>query len=206
MFRPAPAVIEARCRRILSGQPLRVLYVGALSLRKGLWDADAIVRRLGTERFQFRFVGPVNPEVRPLAQSLGEIVELVPKQPQQNLPSWYADSDLFLFPTIEDGFAVVLAQAHANALPILTTPNCSGPEFIRDGETGWILPIRSPEAFVERLGWCDANRPALADMVRRVYTRYRVLDWDDVAADFEALCMVERGLRSKRLLSVRANG
>ncbi|OLE46454.1 MAG: hypothetical protein AUI36_21925 [Cyanobacteria bacterium 13_1_40CM_2_61_4] len=100
----------------------------------------------------------------------------------------------------------MLAQAHANALPILTTPNCSGPELIRDGESGWILPIRSPEAFVERLGWCDANRPALADMVRRVYTRYRVRDWDDVAADFETLCMLERGLRSKRLQSDRAHG
>jgi glycosyltransferase involved in cell wall biosynthesis len=206
MFRPATAVIEARCRRILSGQPLRVLYVGALSFRKGLWDADTIVRRLGTEPFQFRFVGAVSPEARPLARSLRKIVELVPKQPQQNLPCWYADSDLFLFPTIEDGFAVVLAQAHANALPILTTCNCSGPELIRDGESGWILPIRSPEAFVERLGWCDANRPALADMVRRLYTRYRVRDWDDVAADFEALCMLERGLRSKGRPSVRANG
>ena len=143
-------------------------------------------------------------EARPLAKSLGNIVELVPKQPQQDLPSWYADSDLFLFPTIEDGFGVVLAQAQANALPILTTPNCSGPDFIRDGETGWILPIRSPAAFVKRLAWCDANRPVVADMVHKAYTQFHVRDWNAVAADFETLCIQERG--AEHLQNQVANG
>jgi glycosyltransferase involved in cell wall biosynthesis len=206
VFRPAPSVIAARCRRILSGQPLTVLYVGALSLRKGLWDAETIVRSLGTERFRFRFVGPVSPEARSLARSLGRIVEVVPKQRQQDLPAWYSESDLFLFPTIEDGFAVVLAQAQANALPILTTSNCSGPDFIDDGVNGWVLPIRSPEAFAQRLAWCDVNRPVLADMVRASYTRYQVRDWNSVAADFEALYGLEQGRRSQQLQSHAANG
>jgi glycosyltransferase involved in cell wall biosynthesis len=137
---------------------------------------------------------------------LERFVDVVPKQAQDHLPAWYSDNDLFLFPTIEDGFPVVLAQAQANALPILTTPNCSGPDFITDGATGWVLPIRSPEAFVERLNWCDANRPALADMVRGAYTRYRVRDWNDVAADFERLCTVERGQGSLKFQSCVANG
>jgi hypothetical protein len=63
--------------------------------------------------------------------------------------------------------------------------------LIDDGQTGWILPIRNPDAFVERLLWCDANRPALAEMVRRIYNAPRTRGWDDVAADFEALCADE---------------
>jgi glycosyltransferase involved in cell wall biosynthesis len=191
MFRAPPEVIEARCRRILSGQPLRVLYVGALSLRKGLWDAKSIVEQLGTQRFHFRFIGPAAPETRGPLGGLRALAELVPRQPQKKLPGWYADSDLFIFPTLEDGFAVVLAQAHANALPILTTPNCTGPDLIENGRTGWILPIRSPGAFIERLQWCDANRPLVADMVRRLHSSQRVRDWDDVAGDFEAMCIAD---------------
>src|SRR5206468_7177076 len=58
LFRPSLRVIESRCDRILSAGPLRVLFVGALSLRKGLWDAREIVTRLAGRRFRFRFVGP----------------------------------------------------------------------------------------------------------------------------------------------------
>ena len=183
LFRPSPAVIETRCERILSGAPMRVLFVGTLSLRKGLWDARSIVRRLGTDRFRFRFVGPVTPDGRRLADDLGRIAEVVSKVPHVQLPAWYSQSDVFIFPTLEDGYAVVLAQAQASGLPILTTTNCSGPDLIEDGVTGWILPIRSPEAFVERLLWCDANRPELAAMVRRIYNAPRTRDWNDVAVD-----------------------
>ena len=187
-FRPAADVIDARCRRILSGEPLRTLFVGTVCLRKGLWDIAAIARRLKQRRFLFRLVGNILPEVKRVVPELSELVELVPRQQQSKLPHWYSSSDLFLFPTLEEGFPVVLTQAHANALPILTTPNGSGPDLIRHGESGWVLPIRDPDAFVERLQWCDANRPALAEMVQRLYNSTRVRTWDDVARDFEAVC------------------
>lgn len=188
-FRPSPDIIAARCRRILLGEPLRVLYVGALSFRKGLWDMAEILRRLGKENFQFRFVGPSTAEVSRLRKELRPHAEFVSKQPHQRLPDWYASSDLFVFPTLEDGFAVVLAQANAAALPIVTTTNCCGPDLIKEGKTGWVLPIRDPEAFVERLRWCDSHRTELAEMVRRIYTEFRPRDWNDVAADFEAVCL-----------------
>jgi glycosyltransferase involved in cell wall biosynthesis len=188
MFRPSREVVEARCRRILSGEPLRVLYVGGLSLRKGLWDVASILRSVANEKLRFRFVGPVTAEAHDLIKELRSVAEFFPKQPQKELSQWYAWGDLFMFPTIEDGFAVVLAQAHASALPILTTTNCCGPDLIRDGETGWVLPIRSPDAFVERLRWCDAHRGDLADVARHLYYHFRPRTWADVAGDFESLC------------------
>jgi glycosyltransferase involved in cell wall biosynthesis len=192
MFRPRPGVIESRCRRILSDEPLRVLFVGALSLRKGLWDAHDIVRRLAGRRFRFRFVGPVTSDGRRIAAELRTMAEVIPKVPQRELAAWYADSDVFVFPTLEDGYAVVLAQACASGLPILATPNCSAPDLVEEGQTGWILPIRNADAFVEKLIWCEENRPALAAMVRRIYNVSPTRCWSDVAADFEALCFSER--------------
>src|SRR5206468_2646181 len=146
----------------------------------------AILRSLGRGRFQFRLIGPVAPEVTKLLAELHPLAEFIPKQPQRELPNWYAWGDLFVFPTIEDGFAVVLAQANASALPILTTTNCSGPDLIREEQTGWVLPIRSPEAFIDRLRWCDIHREELATMVRNIYNNFQPRDWADVAKDFEA--------------------
>jgi glycosyltransferase involved in cell wall biosynthesis len=195
-FRPTPTLVRERCDRISSGSPLRVLFVGSVTPRKGLLDTVQIVQRLAHCNFRFRFVGPVGPGAKSAINQLRRVAEFVPKQPQSHLPASYAWGDVFLFPTVEDGFAVVLAQAQASGLPILTTTNCCGPDLIKEGETGWVLPIRSPEAFVDRLLWCDSHREELAAMVRNSYNNFQPRDWSDVAADFEKLC--ERDLAEKR--------
>lgn len=187
-FSPASEVVERRRQRILSGGPLRVLYVGALSLRKGLWDMTDILRRSPKGRFRFRLVGTVTPEARGVVKTLRALAEVVPHQPQDRLKDQYAWGDLFLFPTLEDGFGLVLAQACASALPILTTTNCSGPDLIVEGKTGWTLPIRSPEQFMDRLIWADRHRQELASMVEELSCKYpRHRTWADVARDFEKL-------------------
>lgn len=187
-FRPSEETIRRRCDRLQSGEPIRVLFVGTLSYRKGLLDAIEIARSLQGGKFEFRFVGPVSPSFRSELPTLKEVADHVPNQPQSELPKWYVQSDVFLFPTIEDGFAMVLTQAQANGLPLLATTNCSGPDLIREGKNGWVLPIRSPDAFVERLRWCQEHRSALAEMVRHTYDTYQAPSWDDAAAEFEEVC------------------
>jgi glycosyltransferase involved in cell wall biosynthesis len=187
MFRASPLVVEARRQRILSGAPLRVLYVGAVSFRKGLSDLSAVVRELSGPDMEFRLVGPRLREAVPILNSLRGLAKISRKRPQALLPEIYAWGDVFVFPTIEDGFAIVLAQANAAALPIITTPNCSGPDLVQEGETGWIVPIRSPESLIERLRWCNAHRQELAEMVENLYTQFQPRDWGAAAADFESL-------------------
>lgn len=186
-FRPAREVLDARIRRITSGEPLRVTFTGTLNYRKGLYDIEKVVRALDPAKFQFEIIGSIPPEGKRVAAGLPSNVMFVPRQPQAELPAWYARGDLFFFPTLEDGFAVVLAQAYANALPIVTTANCAGPDMIRHGESGWVLPIRRPDLFIEQLRWCDANRDQVARMVERLYDSYTPRDWNDVAADFERI-------------------
>jgi glycosyltransferase involved in cell wall biosynthesis len=187
-FRPALAQLEARCTRLLSGAPLRVLNVGAVTFRKGIWDTAAVIRMLGTERFDFRIVGTVAPEAAGLVAKLRPAATFVRKQPQSRLPASYTWGDVFMLPTIEDGFPSVLAQAAAAGLPILTTPNGAGRDLVRDGQNGWVLPIRSPLKFIERLQWADAHRRELVEMVHATQAMSLVRDSADVAADFERLC------------------
>lgn len=183
-FRPENLqVVAERCHRIVSKLPLRVLMVGTYSYRKGAIDLVKIAE-LGATDFQFKFVGTVTSEASKLAQNSSGNIEFIPKQPQFDLPRFYAWADIFIFTTIEDGYAVVLSQAQANGLPILTTTNCSGSDIVIEEKTGWVLPIRSPEIFVERLNWCHENRQELAQMVWRVYRDFQPRDWSEVAADF----------------------
>jgi len=116
-------------------------------------------------------------------------MRFIGKVPQAQLVRWYEKADLFFFPTIEDGFAVVLAQALANGVPTLTTPNSAGPDMIISESYGWVVPIRQPDACVDRLSWCLNHRPELAKMVGYLYEEYKPRTWDDVAQDFEALVL-----------------
>jgi len=193
-FRPSPEVIEERCRRILSGRPLQVTYVGTVCFRKGLDDIITILKSLNVSlsdksRFHFRFIGPVAAEAEQRIAELKSHAEFIPKRPQHELPKWYAQGDLFIFPTIEEGLPQVLAQANASGLPIITTTNSGAIDLIQDNETGWVLPIRSPREFTERLLWCDGHREELATMVRRAYNDFKPRDWADVAAQFESICL-----------------
>jgi glycosyltransferase involved in cell wall biosynthesis len=183
-FHLSDEAMGERCARISRGEPLRVLYTGTLSYRKGLLDLYDIARTADGNRFAFRAVGPIAPEARNMINGLRTCVTLVPKQPERSLRVSYSWADLYLFPTLEDGFPAVLTQAQACALPILTTPNSAGPDIIEDGVSGWILPARNPEAFIDRLRWCDANRSRVVEMVRHLHRTHRVRDWSQVASDF----------------------
>jgi glycosyltransferase involved in cell wall biosynthesis len=187
MFSLSAEMVEKRCQRILSGAPLTVLTTGAVSLRKGIYDFAQITRAL-EGKIRFRWIGGVMPEAKAFLTRMPTGVEFVPHQPQSSLPTAYAEADLFLLPTIEDGFGMVLTQAQANSLPLLTTTNSSGPDIIHEGQTGWVLPIRNPESFISRLLWCDSHRVELAQMVRGIARTFRPRDWSEVAADFESLC------------------
>ena len=187
-FRPSQEIVEQRRQRILQGDRLRVMHVGTVCFRKGMWDAAEIIRNLGIERFQFRFVGAMLQETKSLVAELRGLAEFIPKQPQHDLVNYYAWADVFFAPTLEDGFQIVLGQVGASALPILTTTNGAGPDLVKEGQTGWVLPIRSPAAFAERLRWCDTHREELAAMVHHLYSQYQPRDWSDVAYDFERMC------------------
>jgi glycosyltransferase involved in cell wall biosynthesis len=186
-FRASVAAREARRARILRPQPLRVLYVGALSLQKGLVDLVSAADVLRDEAFEFALVGPRMAETDQLLARAAPNVRVLPKRPQRDLPPVYADADLFLFPTIQDGFGMVLTQARASGLPILTTSNGGGPDLVTEGRDGWIVSIRDVQAIVARLRWCAANRSSLAEMADSIDDAGVARDWSDVARDFATI-------------------
>jgi glycosyltransferase involved in cell wall biosynthesis len=197
-FAPGNGVLEARIDRVRGGMPLRVLMVSTFSPRKGALDLLEIARAL-QGRMQFRFVGDVSEESVFLYRRAQGLIEFVPRLPEFELPQHYAWGDVFCFPTVEDGYPAVLAQALSAGLPVLTTPNCSAPDIVRDDANGWILPIRSPDKFIARLEWCDGNRDTLSEMIENMNQVSLARDWSKVAEHFERLI---RAALEKRDMSV----
>jgi glycosyltransferase involved in cell wall biosynthesis len=170
----------ARDARIRAGARLRVLTVGTFSLRKGAWDYVDVARRL-QGRMDFVFRGDVSADAAPLRREAEGLIRFEPRVPEARLREDYRSADVFYFPTLEDGYAAVLAQAAAAGLPILATTNCGAADFVREEEDGWILPIRRPDLAEARLDWCDRHREALAQVAEAAARPKPSRDWRDRA-------------------------
>lgn len=192
-FRPGPDAAAGRARRILAREPLRVLLCGAVSFRKGVRHVARLVSEVDATRVQFTWVGAVLPEAAALAAQLrSRGVRVMGHVPQQRLSALYAEADVFLFPTIEDGYGMVLAQAQAAGLPALATTHSAAPDVIRHGDNGWLVESGDVQGMVDVLNWCDRERASLAAMAARVYRDGWPRSWSTVAADFESMAVALR--------------
>lgn len=71
----------------------------------------------------------------------------------------FQTSDIFVFPSIEDGFAIVVAEALACGLPVITTRNTGASDLVQAGKNGDVVPIRDPEAIANAvLNWWSKIR------------------------------------------------
>lgn len=178
------SAIRARIDRVLARRPLRVLYVGTISYRKGMYDLARVIDTLPGERFEFRLVGPLAPECRTIAEQMRRRAVLTGKLAHDLLPAQYAWADVFLIPSIEEGFPMVLSQAAAAAVPIIASTHAGGPDLLGMGAQGWSIPPRAAAHMIELLRTIDGERDALAERVRAARENWRARSWLDVADSF----------------------
>jgi glycosyltransferase involved in cell wall biosynthesis len=152
-FRPGP--------RSRSG--FRVVYAGALSLRKGIPDLLEGARRAAVE---LELIGSRNPEVEPFLRKYAASHVWRAPVPQADLPACYRDADVFAIASLEDGFAMVVPQALACGLPVVCSENTGASDLIEDGVNGFVVPIRDPEAIAARLCQLRDDPARLAEMKR----------------------------------------
>ena len=161
-----------------SAKKLRVLFVGSLGQRKGLsylFDACRQVRSAVT----LTVIGRKPDE--PCAALDRELrdVRWIPTCTHAGILEEMAAHDVFVFPSLFEGFGLVLLEAMAMGLPIITTANTAGPDLITDGAEGFIVPIRDSAAIAEKLECLHRDPERLASMSRQARTRAREYSWDN---------------------------
>lgn len=182
-FRPEREVVDHRLARLRSGKKLVVLYTGNVSLQKGVIDLIEAARLL-KDKVHFRVVGNVVPDAVARVAGAKDCIEFLPRVPEHQLPGIYNDADVYVFPTLHDGFAAVLAQARAGCLPIVATDHCAAPDMLINGQTGWIIPTRNSNEMAARLASLDQDRELAAGMVENLWQTCDTRDWSDVGKDF----------------------
>jgi glycosyltransferase involved in cell wall biosynthesis len=129
-------------------RPLRVLFLGQVILRKGIQYLIEAARLLEKEPVQFDIVGSIGISVEAVASAPSNLTFHGPVS-RDRTEEFYREADLFVLPTLSDGFALTQLEAMAHGLPVIATPNCG--EVVSDGVDGLIVPASDANALAEAL-------------------------------------------------------
>lgn len=158
--------------------PLRLLAVGGLSQRKGLSYLFAAVRQLGTA-VRLTVIGKrEGGSACPALDAELARVRYIESLPHPEILREMRAHDVLLFPTLFDGFGLVILEALSQGLPVISTPNSGAPDVLSDGVDGFIIPIRDSEALVERVARLARDRSLLRDMSEAALATARRATWD----------------------------
>jgi glycosyltransferase involved in cell wall biosynthesis len=124
--------------RFDQNRPLRVLFLGQVILRKGIARVIEAAQIMENSPVEFIIAGPIGIQPVPRLPNL----KWTGRIPRLEANKYFKDSDLFLFPTLSDGFGLTQLEARAWKLPVITTPFCGS--VIENGIDGLI--ISDPEA------------------------------------------------------------
>lgn len=160
------------------GRPLRLIWVGNLVQRKGLtYLLDAVAQ------FSAREVELVmcthNPVDAGLVRqrNLANVQVLVGLS-NAELVKQLHQSDLFVLPSLAEGFGHVILEAMSSGVPALTTVATCAPDLLQDGVHGFIIPIRDSAAIAARIGWGMQHRSELYQIGLAAAAQARTFTWE----------------------------
>lgn len=169
-------VEQFRPRKLQPSGPFTVLAVGTHDLRKGTPYLLEAWKRAALRGARLKLVGPLR-LARGFLERYSALFEHVPHVARSDLQQTYEEADLLAFPTLGDGFGMVIQEAMCCGVPVATTRCGGGPECIRDGVDGWIVPERSVDALVETFRSAAASRDRLIAMGLAAAERASVYPW-----------------------------
>lgn len=140
--------------RFTSERPLRALFLGLVNLRKGVARLLEVARILRDEPVEFWMVGPVEIGNASTITHAGRVKWFGPVAPNR-AAGFYRNADLFILPTLSDGFALTQLEAQAYGLPVIASKNCG--EVVQDGVNGSILDEPSATCIAHAVRRCMAS-------------------------------------------------
>jgi len=170
-----PLLDATRDRGTSKGVPLGLLFVGNCTRLKGLDYLIAAFGLLHDTPVRLDVVGDVSFEPRYYkklvrqAKALGvsERVVFHGAVSHEELGRFYSEADVFTFPSLYEGFGIVLAEAMHAGLPIVTTRTGAVDEILREGENALIVPAADSEALAGAIRLLAANSDTRAAFGRR---------------------------------------
>lgn len=160
--------------QVESRRKLRVLFAGSMTQRKGLADLFTAMKMLRRSDVELVVMGSPVAAMDFYRAEYPDFTYEAPRAHAEVL-ALLATCDALVLPSIVEGRALVQQEALSCGLPIVVTPNAGAADLIDEGQTGFLVPIRAPDAIAEKINWLADHRaelPAMREAARTKAARY----------------------------------
>jgi len=158
----------------------RILFVGGYSIQKGIgYLFDAVRPLVQKGLVEVWLVGSAGLEATEILRRNADIFIDKGAHPRSKLSWFYSQASVLVLPSIQEGLALVQAQAMACGLPVIATTNTGAEDLFTEGVEGFIVPIRDPKAIREKIEWLLDNPVRRQEMGVAALQRVKSLGgWD----------------------------
>jgi hypothetical protein len=143
-----PEVTHKKKYPPLADRKLKILFIGGLSQRKGLSYLFEAVEGM-QNKVELTIVGHKSVANCDALNLALEKHQWIPSLAHDQVLACMREHDVFVFPSLFEGFGLVITEAMSQGIPVITTERTAGPDLIKDGEDGWIVPAGSSKALKE---------------------------------------------------------
>ena len=152
-----PPVNDKRQYSFTEHQKIKLLYVGGLSQRKGLSYMFDALKGL-EDYYELTIVGGGDIDrCKSLRQSISNH-HYLPPMSHDKILKLMSESDILIFPSLFEGFGLVITEAMSQGTPVITTDRTCAPDIITNGEDGWIVNAADSKAIREVLEKLKTNK------------------------------------------------
>ncbi len=167
-----------RERSLRDGDPVNIITVARLVEKKGIEYSIRAIGKLHSKYAKIKYCivgeGPLRESLERLISELdlGDRVKLLGSKTQQELLALYAQSHIFVLSSVtaangdQEGQGLVLQEAQATGMPVLSTIHNGIPDGILDGKSGFLVPERDVDALADRLDYLISHPHVWAEMGR----------------------------------------
>lgn len=176
--------------KISTASKFRVIFVGLVSLRKGIqnliqaWKLANVPR----DNSELIVVGAPQKDFMLIKDKLpiSSNINFIGPTDRNTLKQLYQTSSVFVLPSIEDGFGMVIGEAMASGLPVICSTHSAAPEIITDGKHGFLFEPNNVTELAEKIRWCYEHHDEARAMGLEGQQRIRDFSWDNYGAKIYA--------------------
>ncbi|MEL6721101.1 MAG: glycosyltransferase family 4 protein [Bacteroidota bacterium] len=158
-------------------RPLKLLFVGGLSQRKGIAYLLEAVKKLG-EKVTLTIVGRKATEDCAVLNEALSKHHWIPSLSHPDILKLMRTQDVLVFPSLFEGFGLVITEAMSQGTPVITTNRTAGPDLITNNVDGWLIEAGSTLALQEKIEKLLARPATIAEVGKAAMERARQRPWE----------------------------
>ena len=187
--------LERIMQRCKGPGPLRILFLGNVIPRKGLHVLIRGLAGLQGSGWQLTVAGDLSvdrsyaSQMRTLVRTLGlgNEITFTGRIADTDLPGLFAEHHCLAMPSSYEGFGIANLEAMGFGQPVIATTAGAGPEWIQNGEQGWLVPPGDPALLAASVQRWINDREELLRMSLAAFRKYTDHPtWEDAAAKVHA--------------------